>query len=334
MHGVWRRWSSWLTSRRWGLAFLLVLVATSLLLLSVFSSKPTVRLAMTSFPPYNYFYLASRVPELSPGIDLVVRQYSSLADQRRAFEQDAADAITTTLPEALAICQEAPARCPLIVLVLDESAGADQLLARVSIADVAGLKGRRVGLEHSVLGEYFLLRGLDGSGVDLSQLLLRYDGPLEIIRSLREGELDAVVTYAPHLNTLKGDPRFHVLFDSRRLPHEVVDVLAVDPGWARRHPQRIASLIRSWWAARAYAAEHAQAAVALMAQREQIMPEEFLAFERLVRYPGPEEQRALLAPQGVLHQVLQRIARQMWLAGRVQPAPRIPAIRADYLPKS
>lgn len=322
------RWSA-----RPVLALLLLLVVLLLLLRGLWPPQPPTRLAITSFPPYNYFYLATRVPQAGDDrLKLVLRQYSSLEDQRRAFDQGAVDAIATTLPEALAICQEAPERCPQIVLVLDESAGADQLVSQASIVHPQDLKGRRVGLEHSVLAEYILLRSLEGSEVGLKELGLRYRGPQELVEELRRGELDAVVSYAPYVSQLQGDPRFRVLFDSRQMPGEVVDVLAVEPGFARRHPQQVTALIRSWWAARAYAADHPSESVALMAKREQITPQDFLAFEALVRYPGPAEQHTLLSPQGPLQRALQRMARQMQQADRVRSAPTLPSSRADYLP--
>lgn len=296
---------------------------------------PAIRLAITSFPPYNYFYLASRVPGLLPdGLNLVVRQYTSLEDQRRSFEQGAVEVVATTLPEALAICQDAPQRCPAIVLVLDQSAGADQLVASNAIADVRQLKGRRVGLEHSVLGEYLLLRSLEGSGLTFADLQLHYLGPVDLLKALRRGELDAVVTYAPHTALLQGDPGFRVLFDSTQIPQEVMDVLAVDRDWARRHPRLVKSLVASWWAARAHAAAEPQSSVALMARREQITPQEFLDFERLVHYPGPKEQRQLLAPRGPVEQVLERMARLMREAQRVRATPPLPSIETVYLEAS
>ena len=73
-----------------------------------------VRLAIVDWPAYEYFYLASRKGlDLQQGYRLQVDQFGSLQDQRRAFSRGDVEAIATTLPEAIAICREAPARCPV-----------------------------------------------------------------------------------------------------------------------------------------------------------------------------------------------------------------------------
>ena len=104
-----------------------------------------VRLAIVDWPAYQYFYLASRQGlDREQGFSLKVDQFGSLQDQRNAFSRGDVDAIATTLPEALAICREVPVRCPVIVLVLDDSNGADQLIGPASLRSPAELKGQHI----------------------------------------------------------------------------------------------------------------------------------------------------------------------------------------------
>ena len=292
-----------------------------------------VRLAIVDWPAYEYFYLASRKGlDRDQGYRLQVDQFGSLQDQRRAFSRGDVEAIATTLPEAIAICREVPARCPVIVLVLDASNGADQVVAAARWRSVAELKGQRVGLERSVLGEFMLLRAVQGQGLGLADFKLRYDGPKALVSQLQRGVVDAIVTYSPHSDGLVADPRFRVLFSSSQIRGEVVDVLAVSPELQRRDSKQVAALVRTWWAARQLAAEEPQQATALMAQRQGVTPEQFLSSQRLIRYPDRNQQAGLLAADGPVQRTLQHLQRQMREANRIPQAIPLPKLAPELVP--
>jgi NitT/TauT family transport system substrate-binding protein len=292
-----------------------------------------VRLAIIDWPAYEYFYLASRKGlDRELGFTLHVDQFGSLQDQRRAFSRGDVEAIATTLPEAIAICRDAPARCPWIVLVLDESNGADQVIGAARLQSPAQLKGQRVGLERSVLGEFVLLRAMQSQGLSLADLSLRFDSPKALVSQLQRGAVAAIVTYAPHSDELIGDPRWRVLFSSSQIPGEVVDVLAVSPDLHRRDPQLVAALVRTWWEARAYAMEHPQQSAQLMAQRQGVSSEQFLRSQRLIRYPGQDQQAALLASDGPLQRTMRLLEQQMRQANRLPDGVPLPRLASELVP--
>jgi NitT/TauT family transport system substrate-binding protein len=317
----------------WLAAVVVGLGAAGALALGLIARGPRqLMVAISSWPGYEYLYLAEQ-KDLAGRfrLDLRVEQFSSLQDQRRAYSNGAVDVIATTVPEAIAICQESPRRCPQLVLVLDESVGADRLVARREIQHPEQLLGRRVGLEASVLGQYLLLSSFRERPVRLEQMSLIYDGPQALVRGLQAGQLDAIVTYAPHDVPLRDDERFHTLFSSAALPGQVVDVLAVDPVFARRHPDAVRALVRTWWAAQAEVRRNPGPSVALMASRQRMTAQEFLRTEEGLRYPGPTQQRWLLAADGPLARSMARMSNLMQKAGRIRPdAPR-PELSTAYL---
>ena len=315
------------------LALVLALVGgSSALLLLLMRQRQQLAVAITTWPGYEYFYLAEQEALGRPfGLALKVQQYSSLVDQRQAFERGDVPVLATTVPEAIAICQEMPERCPLLVLVLDESLGADRIVARRDLREPAQLRGRRIGLERSVLGEYMLVRSFGDKPIPLAQLQRTFDGPAALVQGLQRGDLDAIVTYAPHDAPLLADPRFHVLFSSRAIPGEVVDVLAVDPAFARRSPKDVQALIQTWWAARAFAHRQPEQAVALMAQRQQTTPDEFRSSERELNYPSPVQQTRLLAPTGPLARSIQQMAALMQASGGIRAGAPLPQLSSAYL---
>jgi len=170
--------------------------------------------------------------------------------------------------------------------------------------------------------------------VSLEQMTLIYDGPQALVSGLQAGRLDAIVTYAPHDLPLREDPRFHELFSSAALPGQVADVLAVDPGFARRHPEAVRALVRTWWAAHDEVRQKPGPSLALMAGRQRMTAAQFRRTEEGLRYPGPEQQRRLLAADGPLARSMARMSGLMQKAGRIRPdAPR-PQLSTAFLETS
>lgn len=315
---------------------LVAVAAAALALWQLSRQRTPLAVAITNWPGYEYLYLAEQKQLGRPyGLDLTVQQFSSLLDQRQAFERGDVPLMATTLPEAIAVCQEAPKRCPELILVLDQSLGADRVLARAPLARPQQLLGRRVGLERAVLAEYILLRSLGDRPVALDRAMrLRFDGPVALVEGLKAGDLDAIVTYHPYDASLIGDSRIVELFSSRQIPGEIVDVLAVDPVYSRSHRRELKALVQTWWAARDFARRNPGESNALMAQRQQLEPAQFEASQNGLQYPMASQQRALLAPNGPLASTLRRMADLMQSSGRIRADAPLPVLSRAFLEPS
>jgi NitT/TauT family transport system substrate-binding protein len=315
---------------------LVAVAAAALALWQLSRQRTPLAVAITNWPGYEYLYLAEQKQLGRPyGLDLTVQQFSSLLDQRQAFERGDVPLMATTLPEAIAVCQEAPKRCPELILVLDQSLGADRVLARAPLARPQQLLGRRVGLERAVLAEYILLRSLGDRPVVLDRAMrLRFDGPVALVEGLKAGDLDAIVTYHPYDASLIGDSRIVELFSSRQIPGEIVDVLAVDPVYSRSHRRELKALVQTWWAARDFARRNPGESNALMAQRQQLEPAQFEASQNGLQYPMASQQRALLAPNGPLASTLRRMADLMQSSGRIRADAPLPVLSRAFLEPS
>ena len=300
----------------------------------ILNSQARLSVAITSWPGFEYLYLAEqRRLGHRYGLDLRVQQYTSIEDQRHAYGRGDVEVIATNLPDAITICQEVPKRCPELFLVIDQSEGADVIISKSDIEDVRGLVGQKVGLERTVLSEYLLLRAFETKQVPFDQVRLMHEGPSALVSALSKGKVAAIVTYPPHSNLLREDSRYRVLFSSAQIPGEIVDILAVNPAFAKRHPGMIRALVRTWWAAQALARAEPISSQALMAKREQVSPAEFVASERGIRYPTSADQAEMLAPTGSVARVLARMAGQMISAGRLSAKTPLPTPTQAFLPK-
>lgn len=185
--------------------------------------SPPLAVACHVWPGYELMFLARKEGWLpQSGITLV--ETASATASLQALRDSRVDGAALTLDETLRLRAEGMALT--IVLVFDVSVGADQVLGQPGITRLADLAGKRIGVERSALGALMLHQALAAARLDIGQVK---PVPLAIDRHLsawRAGQIDAVVTYEPIAGQLvqQGAQR---LFDSRKIPNTIFDVLAI-----------------------------------------------------------------------------------------------------------
>lgn len=204
-----------------------------------------LRIATNVWPGYEPLYLARSLEMYPPGTVHLV-EMSNATDVTRVFRDRLVDMAALTLDEVLTLAQVEPD--VRVVLVMDVSHGADALMAREDIRSLPDLAGRRIGVEHTAVGAYFLARTLEAAGLQASEVTVIpvTEGGHE--KAWVSGEVDAVVTFEPTRTRLLREGA-HVLYDSSRFPGEIVDVLAVHEDLLRQRPADVQRVRRVWFAA-------------------------------------------------------------------------------------
>jgi NitT/TauT family transport system substrate-binding protein len=287
---------------------------------------PVVEVPVSQWPGYEFFVLARHEGlDRDAGIRIRPVEYPDPQDIVHAYLRGDVRMAPLTTVEVVDICARAPERCPAVILVLDESTGADVVLARPPTSSVADLRGRRVAVAFSTLGPYVLARALERSGVPLAEVTLRGMTLGAMGSALARGDVDAAVFYPPFSTRAERQRKLRRLFDSRAIPGEIFDVLAVEPAWLREHPAEASALVRAWGLAHTHAAAHPNISDAVMAKREQLPLAEFRTTMAGLRFFRLEQQASLLAVGGPIARNLaevQRVQRQLGVlpAGGALPA--------------
>lgn len=201
------------------------------------SASPLV-VAAHVWPGYELMFLARRESWIPPKVKFL--ETASATQSMQALREGKCQGAALTLDEVLRLRAEGMAL--VIVLVFDESSGADVILAKPEIATIKDIEGRRVGIENSAVGALMLTSALENAGVSPEMVEL---APLTIDqheKAWRDGAVDVLVTYEPATGRLL-ELDAHVLFDSRQLPGMILDVLAFHPEALKSHPQTIKALI-------------------------------------------------------------------------------------------
>ena len=231
-------------------------------------------------------------------------EYMNSTHKLRAFHNGVIDAAAVTLEEVVNLNLGGQVQ---VVLVLDSSHGADCLVARPEVKTLEDLKGRRVSAEDVMLPTYVLHRALEQVRLSVKDVQRVHQGPDESVEALRRGEVDAVVGYEPYCQRMVAAGG-HVLFDSTRIPGEILDVLVVRRAYLETKPEQVDALVRGWFAAVAHLREHPGESVRRMGPRLGIPEADFLKSLQGVHYPDAREQRELLAGEAPrLRETIERL---------------------------
>lgn len=284
-----------------------------------------IKVPVSNWPGYEYVYLASKLGLDRPwGLQIQPVQYPDPQTIVHAYLRGELPIAQLTTVEAVDLCARMPRHCPVVVLVLDESLGGDQLAVRNDVPSIAALRGKTVAVTFSTLGPYVLSRALQRHGLTFNDVTLRNIPLAQMPEALAKGEVQAAAFFPPFTEYAARQGQSRPLFDSSQIPGEIFDVLVVDPVYLRQNGARVSALLRSWQAAHEEAQRDRPRAVQLMAAREQLAPAEFEQAERGLRYFPLSEQRSMLGPQGVIAanlRAVQRVQRELGLSQSDAPLP-------------
>lgn len=184
--------------------------------------KRPLKIAAQMWPGYAFLFLARDNGLISAKhIDLI--ETDNLAHSARLLLEGRVDGAALTLDEVLHLLDQGVSL--RVVTVLDSSAGGDAVLVKPEIENLAQLAGKRIGVENSTLGAIMFVKLLEAAGLQTQQIR-KVDIGFNHFDEFQRHQLDAVITYSP--NNLRFENIGMVnIFDSRRIPNVVIDVLAV-----------------------------------------------------------------------------------------------------------
>lgn len=292
---------------------------------------PRLRVGTFTWPGYEPFFLARSLGYYDEAsIQLV--EYPAAAEAILAYKHRAIDAATVTLDEFARLAADGHDAC--IVLMIDYSHGSDVILAREGIADLAALKGRRIGVEAQSLGGFVLSRALEIAGIEMSEVQVVAQRQDELEQAIQQGKLDAVVTYEPYSTRIAAAGARRI-FDSSQIPGEIADVLITRRALAERPSAPMVHLAAGWFRALAYLDSQRSDAAARIAPRHRISPAEFLETLDGIRFVSLEENRKLLSGEDTaLPRHLQTIAQYLTGAGAIAQPPPLENARSARLIQS
>jgi NitT/TauT family transport system substrate-binding protein len=174
---------------------------------------------------YELIHLAKHFNWLNDNLVNLVHT-ASASESMDALRQGKVQAAMLTLDEVIRLCSEGLEL--EVALVFNVSLGADVVLSRPEITQLYQLEGKRVGFEKTALGALMF-----HSLLQQAQLTSEQVTPVNFTiddhnQAWLRDDIDALITYEPVATQILRQGQAFRLFDSRRMPDMIFDVLAVN----------------------------------------------------------------------------------------------------------
>ena len=272
-----------------GLSLGIILLLTALSCSQQAPSSP-LRIATNLWPGYETLYLA-RALGYYKDKPIKIIDLPSGTEEVRAYRNKDIEGAGLSIDQAIVLAETQ--KDLKIIAVMDVSKGGDVILGKPEIKSIKDLCGKRVGVESTALGAFFIARALEKNGMTPKDIQIVSLELNEHERAYKEGKVDAVVTFGrPRVKLLEEGAR--LLFDSSQIPGEIVDTIVVSQEAINKSPQTIQDLIDGRFKALEYFNKNPQKSAEMLAPRTQVTPKQILTAFNGLYQPNLQENLRLL----------------------------------------
>lgn len=198
------------------------------------------------------------------GLKIDIKIMDGAGEREAAYLSGSLDLFPNT-PDAFVIFATQGAKGK-IVMPMDESAGADGVIAKKEIQTIADLKGKKVGFQSGITSHFFLLYLLDQAGLSGSDVKQENLGAGEAGAAFAAGNLDAAVTWEPWLTKANEMPEGKLLKTSKDTPGLLADVLMASDDMINQHRSDLQGFMRAWFKAVDYLKEEENESINIIAK--------------------------------------------------------------------
>lgn len=179
------------------------------------------------------------------GIDIKVTQINDYVESINQYTAGKFDGVTLTNMDALTI-PAAGGVDTTAIIVGDFSNGNDGIVAKKA-KSIKELKGESINLVELSVSHYLLARALEANGMSEKDVKVVNTSDADIVGAFKAPDVGQVVTWNPLLAEVKAEPGSTELFDSSKIPGEIIDTLGVNTETLKDNPDFGKALVGIWY---------------------------------------------------------------------------------------
>ncbi|TWE11090.1 NitT/TauT family transport system substrate-binding protein [Pseudomonas sp. AG1028] len=180
------------------------------------------------------------------GINIDVVQLNDYVESINQYSAGQFDGCTMTNMDALTI-PAAGGVDSTALIVGDYSNGNDGLLIKGEGKTLADIKGMPVSLVELSVSHYFLARALETAGMSERDVTVVNTSDADIISAYATPSVEAAATWNPMLAEIKAQPGSTEVFDSSKIPGEILDMMVVNTQTLKDNPALGKALVGAWF---------------------------------------------------------------------------------------
>jgi NitT/TauT family transport system substrate-binding protein len=133
------------------------------------------------------------------------------------------------------------------LIVGDFSNGNDGIILKGTGKKLADIKGQKVNLVELSVSHYLLARGLESVKLSEKDIKTVNTSDADIVAASQTPQVTALVAWNPQLSTIKAQPGVTEVFDSSKIPGEIIDMMMVKTDVLKDNPKLGKALVGAWF---------------------------------------------------------------------------------------
>jgi NitT/TauT family transport system substrate-binding protein len=133
------------------------------------------------------------------------------------------------------------------LIVGDFSNGNDGVVLKGKGKKLEDIKGQKVNLVELSVSHYLLVRGLSGIGMRERDVKIVNTSDADVVAAFSTPSSTAVATWKPQLATILAMPNAQLVFDSSKIPGEILDLMVVNTATLTANPKLGKALVGAWY---------------------------------------------------------------------------------------
>jgi NitT/TauT family transport system substrate-binding protein len=133
------------------------------------------------------------------------------------------------------------------LIVGDFSNGNDGVVLKGKGKQLGDIKGQKVNLVELSVSHYLLVRGLTSLGLRERDVKIVNTSDADVVAAFSTPASTAVVAWKPQLSAILALPDAQLVFDSSRIPGEILDLMVVNTATLNANPKLGKALAGAWY---------------------------------------------------------------------------------------
>ncbi len=198
--------------------------------------------------PWDYAQASGIVAKWAKKYDIEIKvtQLNDYVESINQYTAGKFDGCTMTNMDALTI-PAAGGVDSTALIVGDYSSGNDGIVLKGTGKTVKDLKGLDVNLVELSVSHYLLARALAGAGLSEKDVKVVNTSDADIVAAFATPKVKAAVAWNPQLSEIKGAPGVSMVFDSSKIPGEILDLMVVNTQTLKDNPAFGKALTGAWY---------------------------------------------------------------------------------------
>jgi NitT/TauT family transport system substrate-binding protein len=133
------------------------------------------------------------------------------------------------------------------IIMGDYSNGNDGIVLKGKGKKLTDIKGQKVNLVELSVSHYLMARGLSSVGLSERDVKVVNTSDADIVGAFAAPASTAVVTWKPQLSEVMKTPNTTEVFDSSKIPGEIMDMMVVNSETLKANPKLGKALVGAWY---------------------------------------------------------------------------------------